>query len=127
MTQAWAAMRLGRIPVSCSGGHAERRLWRPCGIVITASRGTQPILLSSLSVGAQPTRNAGANNGRNNNQCGRCASRPADQLKRLIAQKIWISDASKATLAEIEAQVIELKRLLAQLETDIQNQIKRGV
>ena len=50
-----------------------------------------------------------------------------DQLKRLIAQKIWISDASKATLAEIEAQVIELKRLLAQLETDIQNQIKRGV
>ena len=44
-----------------------------------------------------------------------------DQLKRLIAQKIWISDASKATLAEIEAQVIELKHLLTQLETDIQN------
>jgi len=49
-----------------------------------------------------------------------------DQLKRLIAQKIWISDAPKATLSEIQAQVRELKRLLAQLETDIQAQLKRG-
>ena len=49
-----------------------------------------------------------------------------DQLKRLIAQKIWINDASKATLSEIEAQVMELKRLLTQLETYIQDQLKRG-
>jgi hypothetical protein len=44
-----------------------------------------------------------------------------EQLKRLIAQKIWISDAPKATLSEMEAQVGELKRLLAQLEKDIQD------
>ena len=49
-----------------------------------------------------------------------------DQLRRLIAQKIWISNAPRATLSEIEAQVRELKRLLAQLETDIQAQLKRG-
>ena len=49
-----------------------------------------------------------------------------DQLKRLIAQKIWINDASKATLSEIEAQVMELKRLLTQLDTHIQDQLKRG-
>jgi hypothetical protein len=49
-----------------------------------------------------------------------------DQLRRLIAQKIWISNAPRATLSEIEAQVRELKRLLAQLETDIQDQLKRG-
>ena len=45
-----------------------------------------------------------------------------DQLKRLIAQKIWLSEAPKATLSEIEAQVVELKRLLDQLESDIQDQ-----
>jgi len=28
-----------------------------------------------------------------------------EQLKRLIAQKIWISDAPKATLSEIDAQL----------------------
>jgi hypothetical protein len=49
-----------------------------------------------------------------------------DQLRRLIAQKIWISAAPNATLSEIEAQVGELKRLLAQLENDIQHQLKRG-
>jgi hypothetical protein len=49
-----------------------------------------------------------------------------DQLKRLIAQKMWISEAPKAELSEIEAQVRELHRLLAQLETDIQDQLKRG-
>jgi hypothetical protein len=36
-----------------------------------------------------------------------------------------ISAAPKATLAEMEAQIGELKRLLAQLETDIQDQLKR--
>jgi len=49
-----------------------------------------------------------------------------EQLKRLIAQKILISDAPKATLSEMEAQIGELMRLLAQLEKDIQDQIKRG-
>jgi hypothetical protein len=46
-----------------------------------------------------------------------------DQLRRLIAQKMWISDAPKATLSEMEAQIGELKRLLAQLEKDIQDQL----
>jgi hypothetical protein len=49
-----------------------------------------------------------------------------EQLRRLIAQKIWISAAPKAALSEIEAQVTELKRLLAQLENDIQDELKRG-
>jgi hypothetical protein len=33
-----------------------------------------------------------------------------EQLKRLIAQKMWISDAPRATLLEIKAQLGELKR-----------------
>ena len=49
-----------------------------------------------------------------------------DQLKRLIAQKTWISDASKGTLAEIQAQMTELKRLLDQLEAAIQEQLEKG-
>jgi hypothetical protein len=49
-----------------------------------------------------------------------------DQLRRLIAQKMLISAAPKATLAEMEAQIGELKRLLAELENDIQDQLKRG-
>jgi hypothetical protein len=49
-----------------------------------------------------------------------------DQLKRLIAQKMWISDAPKATLSEIRAQMTELKRLLDQLDADIQEQLKEG-
>jgi ABC-type transporter Mla subunit MlaD len=49
-----------------------------------------------------------------------------EQLKRLLKQKILISDAPKATLSEIEAQITELKRLLAQLESDIQDQLRRG-
>jgi hypothetical protein len=47
-------------------------------------------------------------------------------IKRLIAQKTWISDAPKATLSEIEAQLRELKRLIAQLESGIQDQLKKG-
>jgi hypothetical protein len=39
---------------------------------------------------------------------------------------MWISDAPKATLSEIEAQINELKRLLVQLESDIQDQLRRG-
>jgi hypothetical protein len=48
-----------------------------------------------------------------------------EQLRRLIAQKIWITAAPKATLSEIEAQVAELRRLLAQLENEVQEQLKR--
>ena len=42
-----------------------------------------------------------------------------DQLKRLIAQQVWISQAAKPTLADMQAQVTEIKRLLDQLEVDI--------
>jgi uncharacterized protein involved in exopolysaccharide biosynthesis len=49
-----------------------------------------------------------------------------EQLKRLIAQKMLITTAPKATLNEMEAQIGELKRLLAELEKDIQNELKRG-
>ena len=49
-----------------------------------------------------------------------------EQLKRLLAQKMWISDAPKATLAEMGAQVSEIKRLLAELEKIIQDQLERG-
>jgi hypothetical protein len=48
------------------------------------------------------------------------------QLKRLLAQREWISKAPKATLSEMEAQVIEVKRLLAELEKNIQDQLQRG-
>lgn len=49
-----------------------------------------------------------------------------EQLKRLIAQKVWLSEASPATLSEISAQMTELKRLLDRLEADIQEQLKKG-
>jgi hypothetical protein len=49
-----------------------------------------------------------------------------EQLKRLMAQKIWISDAPKATLSEIDAQLSELQRLLAQLQSEVQDQLKKG-
>jgi hypothetical protein len=49
-----------------------------------------------------------------------------EQLKRLIAQKMLITAAPKATLAEMEAQIGELKRLLAELENHIQDQLNRG-
>jgi hypothetical protein len=48
-----------------------------------------------------------------------------EQLKRLIAQKMWISDAPKATLSEIKVQLGELKRLLGQLEFDIRDQLRK--
>jgi len=47
------------------------------------------------------------------------------QLKRLIAQKMWISAAPKATLTEMDAQVTQIKTLLAEIEKDIQDQLKR--
>jgi len=41
------------------------------------------------------------------------------QLRRLLAQKALIKVATKPDLHEIEAQIIELKRLLSELETVI--------
>src|SRR5713101_3312775 len=49
-----------------------------------------------------------------------------EQLKRLLAQKVLISDAPRPDLSEIEAQVIEIKRLLAEFEKLIQNQLQRS-
>jgi Mg2+ and Co2+ transporter CorA len=48
------------------------------------------------------------------------------QLRRLLAQKVLISEATRPQLSEIEAQVMELKRLLNELERVIQDQLKRG-
>jgi hypothetical protein len=49
-----------------------------------------------------------------------------EQLKRLLAQPVWISDAPKTKLSEMEAQVSDIKRLLAELEKVIQDQLERG-
>jgi hypothetical protein len=49
-----------------------------------------------------------------------------EQLKRLVAQKVLISDAPRIELSKIEAQVIEIKRLLAEFEKVIQNRLQRG-
>ena len=50
-----------------------------------------------------------------------------EQLKRLLAQKIWVSEASKetskATLSDIAAQISELKRLLDQLDAEIRDRL----
>ena len=48
------------------------------------------------------------------------------QLRRLLAQKILISEAPKPQLSEIEAQVVELKRLLNELERVIQDQLLKA-
>jgi hypothetical protein len=47
------------------------------------------------------------------------------QLKRLIAQKMWISNAPKDTLTEMNAQVAQIKALLDEIENDIRDQLKR--
>ena len=47
------------------------------------------------------------------------------QLRRLLAQKRWISGSPKAMLAEIDAQVAQIKAVLAELEKDIQDQLRR--
>ena len=49
-----------------------------------------------------------------------------EQLKRLLAQKVLISDAPRIDLSEIEAQVIEIKRLLAEFEKVIQDHLQRS-
>jgi hypothetical protein len=48
------------------------------------------------------------------------------QLRRLLAQKVLIGDAPKTTLSEMQALVIELHRLLAELERAIQDQLQQG-
>jgi hypothetical protein len=48
------------------------------------------------------------------------------QLRRLLAQKVLIGDAPKTTLSEMQALVIELHRLLAELERAIQDQLHQG-
>jgi hypothetical protein len=47
------------------------------------------------------------------------------QLRRLLAQRLWISEAPKATLSEIEAQVTQIRSALAELEKAIQVELKR--
>ena len=47
------------------------------------------------------------------------------QLRRLLAQKVLISEATRPQLSEMEAQVMELKRLLNELEKVIQDQLAR--
>jgi hypothetical protein len=49
-----------------------------------------------------------------------------EQLKRLLAQKVLIRNAPRPDLSEREAQVIEIKRLLAEFEKAIQDQLQRG-
>jgi hypothetical protein len=49
-----------------------------------------------------------------------------DQLKRLIAQKELIRESTKSSLSEIEAQIVELKRLLSELEGVVKGHLKRG-
>ena len=46
------------------------------------------------------------------------------QLRRLVAQKELIAAATKPDLSEIEAEIVELKRLLSELGTIIQSHIK---
>lgn len=47
-----------------------------------------------------------------------------EQLKRLIAQQNWLREASSATLEEISAQVNELKRLLDELQSEVERRLK---
>jgi hypothetical protein len=47
------------------------------------------------------------------------------QLRRLLAQRMWINEASKATLAELENQIAQIKTVLLELEKEIQDQLKR--
>ena len=48
------------------------------------------------------------------------------QLKRLLTQEELIAHATRPELFEIESQVIELKRLLSELDRIIKGHLKRG-
>src|SRR4029450_12056646 len=78
----------------------------------------------------EPTRNAKRTEGRKWRRPQSISLTPSGgqeaQLRRLLAQKVLISEATSPQLSEIEAQVMELKRLLNELEKVIQDQLKRG-
>jgi gas vesicle protein len=40
-------------------------------------------------------------------------------------QRMWIKEASKATLAELENQIAQIKTVLLELEKEIQDQLER--
>ena len=48
------------------------------------------------------------------------------QLKRLLAQEALIAHATRPELFEIESQVVELNRLLSELDRVIKGHLKRG-
>jgi uncharacterized protein involved in exopolysaccharide biosynthesis len=48
------------------------------------------------------------------------------QLKRLLAQESLIAAATRPDLFEIESQVVELKRLLTELDRVIKGHLKRA-
>jgi hypothetical protein len=48
-----------------------------------------------------------------------------EQLKRLVAQPVWISKAPRRT-SEMEAQVTEPRRLLSELEKAIHDQLRHS-
>ena len=68
-----------------------------------------------------------ANHGheRDRNQYYRRLKREDAQLRRLLAQRMWINEASKAALAELENQIAQIKTVLLELEKEIQDQLKR--
>jgi hypothetical protein len=49
------------------------------------------------------------------------------ELRRLLAQKVLIGDALKTTLSEMQALVIELRRLLAELEGPFKTSCSKAV
>jgi hypothetical protein len=49
-----------------------------------------------------------------------------EQLKRLLAQEALIAASRRPDLFEIESQVVELKRLLTELDRVIKGHLKRG-
>ena len=48
------------------------------------------------------------------------------QLKRLLAQEALIASATRPELFEMESQVVELKRLLTELDRAIKDHLERG-
>jgi hypothetical protein len=48
-----------------------------------------------------------------------------EQLKRLAAQRNWLSEAPETKLSEISAQITELKRLLDALQSEVEQRLAR--
>ena len=105
-----------RWPRSRCRGNCSRKY---CGISTICDQNQPPLCYASVKHRAQSMKETTINiiDGLRGQQA---------QLKRLLAQKVWISDAPRPELSEIEAQVIEVKRLLAELEKNIQDQLQRG-